>query len=194
MELAILIPTLTERVDLFGRLLIALNEQLDKFPLATRQRVGFIIESDARQLTTGAKRNNLVDKAIRAGAKYIAFHDDDDMPGENYMKHQLGVVDSGMDCGSLWGQIYWDGKPGMPFHHSIKYSEATQDDKYYYRAPNHLNCIRLDLVRNIRFQEKNFGEDGCWMEDIHKSGVLKTEYEINEIIYHYFNGTPKYKI
>lgn len=192
MKLAILIPTLTERKHLFERCYNELTRQINALENPSDVKI-FPLE-DQRQHTTGAKRNDLKDAAYIQGYKYGAFLDDDDMPRENYIKLQLEVANSGLDCGSLWGQIYWNGKPGKPFHHSVVYTAATEDDKFYYRAPNHLNAINLHLVRDIRFQDKNFGEDGCWMEDIQKARVLKTEYQINEIIYDYFCGHTKYKL
>jgi hypothetical protein len=45
--------------------------------------------------------------------------------------------------------------------------------------------VKLDLIKDILFQEKNFGEDGCWSEDIHRLAVLQKEYHISEPFYYY---------
>jgi len=140
------------------------------------------------------KRNTLVGLAVNAGADYIAFFDDDDMPGENYIQKQMEVVDSGLDCGSLWGDIYWSGKKGKPFHHFLDCKEWWEDDLYYYRCINHLNCVKLSLMKQIPFPEQDFGEDGVQSMDLKNSGLLKTEYKIDEVIYHYFAGNPKHEI
>lgn len=179
-KLAILIPTLTDRAQLLNRLIAELDKQRDG------KDVVIIKHEDQGQLTTGAKRNILIDAAFGSGAEYVAFFDDDDLPGENYIKRNLEGIEMGVDCCSLLGRIYFKGKPGNPFHHSIKYDHWYQDDKMYYRNPNHLNCIKLELIKDIPFRDQTIGEDGHFSIDIQKAGVLKTEYEIDEIIYHYF--------
>jgi len=156
--------------------------------------VCFIWLRDNGELTTGAKRNQLIEAAIERKAEYIAFHDDDDLPGITYIKRGLEVAESGMDCGELYGQIYWDGKKGMPFHHYLGCTHAWQDDKEYHRPPNHLNFMKLDLVKDFKFQDKSFGEDMTWAMEIQNAGVLKTMYPIPEVIYHYYVGNPKHEL
>jgi len=140
----------------------------------------------------GLKRNELIRRAVELGSEYIAFIDDDDLPSKDYIKEVMNGVNAGADCCSLKGQIYFSGVRGMPFLHSIKYTEWYQDRRYYYRMPNHLNCIKLDLVKDIPFQETNFGEDGNWSYDIRNAGVLKTEHTIDHVIYHYFSGNKTF--
>src|SRR6185369_9881680 len=108
MKLAILIPTLDSRVDLFNRLTAELSRQMLEFDPG--DNVCFIWYRDNGEMTTGAKRNKLIELAIERKAEYIAFHDDDDMPGATYIKRGLEVADSGMDSGELWGSIYFNGK------------------------------------------------------------------------------------
>jgi GT2 family glycosyltransferase len=179
-DLAILIPTLSSRKHLLARA----QAELDK------QRAGhnviLLINEDQGEKTTGCKRNELIEVAANLGVKYIAFFDDDDMPGENYIKRMLEGIALDVDCCSLWGQIYWEGKKGKPFHHSILHKEWREDSKYYYRCINHLNCVKLDLVKDIRFPDQVFGEDGQWSYAVRDAGVLKTEYKIEEVIYHYY--------
>lgn len=197
MKLAILIPTLFEREALFRRVTDELGRQIDEiYPNSLPGEIVSIINiTDNRQHTTGKKRNALIELAVNEyKPEYIAFMDDDDMPGPTYIKRGLEVVESGMDCGELWGQIYWSGKPGKPFHHSIEHKEWYEDDKFYYRCPNHLNFMKLDVVKDFKFPDQNFGEDGQWSMAIKEAGALKTQYAIPEVIYHYFNGQPKHAL
>lgn len=181
--LAILIPTLLNRAPLYDRLVTALRKQI-----GGNDRVTILTNIDNSQMTIGAKRNSLIEHAAFAGAKYVAFFDDDDLPGPKYIQRQLEVCDSGLDCGELWGQIYFSGRVGMPFHHSIEHKKWWQDNKYYYRSPNHLNCIRTDLMMSCPFPDKSFGEDGVQSEAMAQSGLLKTMHPCADIIYHYFTG------
>lgn len=179
---AILISTLTERKKLLDRVMA----QLDK------QRAGHdcivILNEDQGQQSTGEKRNGLVLAAIENNATNIAFVDDDDLLGPRYVELNMQAVHGGYDTASLWGQYYEHGKQLNPFHHSLKYKEWWQDDKFYYRCNNHLNMMSLEKVKDFKFLDRNFGEDGNWSMDIQKAGVLKTEFQIDEIIYYYFHG------
>lgn len=185
MKFAILIPTLTSRVQLLNRLLAELDKQ------RKGKDVILIISEDQGQKTTGQKRNELIASAAEQGAEYVAFFDDDDLPGEHYIDRNLEGIELGFDCNSLKGQIYWEGVPGKPFYHSIIYNHWYEDKLGYYRCPNHINTIKLELIKDIPFQEKNFGEDGNFSMDIQKAGVLKTEYQIKEVIYHYYVSKKK---
>lgn len=179
-KLAVLIPTLSSRAHLLNRLVTELDKQ------RKGKDVILIINSDDGQKTTGAKRNECLQAAISAGAEYGAFFDDDDMPGPNYIDRNLEGCELGFDCCSLWGQIYWSGKKGKPFHHSIIHNEWWEDKEYYYRCVNHLNTVKLSLVQHIKFPDKSFGEDGVWSYAVRDARVLKTEHQIKEIIYHYY--------
>lgn len=187
--LAILIPYTPDRQQLYDRLV----KELD------RQRVGhncIIISNLTKHSnnggpTTGQKRNELLDAARKQGASHVAFFDSDDLPGPNYVERNMEAVNGDYDCAELWGQYYENGKQMNPFHHSIIHDHWWQDSKFYYRNPNHLNCIKLELLKDIRFKDKTIGEDGHFSIDIQKAGFLKREYPIKEIIYYYFAGRNK---
>lgn len=195
--LSLLIPTTPDRSEYFDRLYKELTRQIHELYLEYEVE---IIELNTAHsstnpndisLTTGAKRNWLVE---RAQGKYYAFIDSDDMVSPDYIKLLWPGIQGDYDCCSLVGQIYWDGKKGKPFLHSIKYTEWYEDEKYYYRMPNHLNCVKKELVKDIKFPEKNFGEDGQQSYAMRDAGVLKREYEINSVMYHYFCGHPKHEV
>lgn len=183
--LAILIPTTPDRQQLLDRVVAQLNAQ------RAGKDVILIINEDNYQKTTGRKRNELLDSAREQSASHIAFVDSDDLIGPNYIERNMEAVNGNYDCAELWGQYYENGKQMNPFHHSIAHDHWWQDEKFYYRNPNHLNCIKLDLLKDIRFQDKTIGEDGHYSIDLQKAGVLKNEYPIKEIIYYYFAGGNK---
>lgn len=189
MKLAILIPYTPDRQPLFDRLV----KELD------RQRAGYdcIIISNLTKHskdggpTTGQKRNELLDAAREQGASHVAFIDVDDLVSPRYVEAVMPGVIGDYDCCELWGQYYENGKQMNPFHHSIIHDHWWQDSKFYYRNPNHLNVIKLELLKDIRFQDKTIGEDGHFSIDIQKAGLLKREYPIKEILYYYFAGSKK---
>jgi glycosyltransferase involved in cell wall biosynthesis len=57
--------------------------------------VEVITEVDNKQITTGAKRNNLLNKAQ---GKYICFIDDDDHISNDYLRLILEAIESDADC------------------------------------------------------------------------------------------------
>lgn len=208
-KLAILIPTTPDRADLLERLMQELYRQCEELGAITAamslvQVIPLLTplhNKQTNEYSHGSKRNFLKKKAVEVGAEYISFFDSDDMPGPAYIKRGLEVADSGMDCGELWGQIYFNGKPGNPFHHYIDcMNPATgkiewwQDSRFYYRMINHLNFQKLSLVKDIPFPDQGFGEDGKQSEAMRDAGVFKTMYPIPEVIYHYYVGEPKQAI
>lgn len=193
--LSILIPTTPDRAEYLLRLKNELFRQIHELKLEDQVDVD-ILDTPLAQgndpiYSTGAKRNSLVENAQ---GKYYAFIDSDDMPSQNYFELVMPGIYKDVDCCSLVGSIYFNGKKGKPFLHSIKYKAWWEDEKAYYRMPNHLNVVKKELVKDIKFPEKKFGEDGVQSEFMRDAGVLKNEYEINEVLYHYFNGEPKYEI
>lgn len=204
-KLAILIPTLTDgavvntpggqrigSAALRNRVFQMFVEQSREY--SETHEIQIFFNEDAGEKTTGAKRNELVAAAVLWGSDAHSFVDDDDEVGPTYIKRGIEFIESGLDCAELWGQIYWSGIPGKPFHHSITIDKWWEDDLYYYRTINHLNFVKTELVKDFKFPNQVFGEDGVWAMEVSKSGVLKTEFKIPEIIYHYYCGQPKHKI
>ncbi|HEY3429630.1 MAG TPA: hypothetical protein VGK39_03065 [Cyclobacteriaceae bacterium] len=189
---AIMICTSPDRKHLLKRL-------LDEFDRLSFEDEYLIILNNTKTEkqggpTTGAKRNTLVDAAIQAGATHGAFFDDDDIPGPTYLQRNQEATNGDYDTAELWGQYYEHSKQMNPFHHSLAHKKWWQDNKFYYRCPNHLNCMKLEKVKDIKFLDRTFGEDGNWSEDIQKAGVLKTEYPVKEITYYYFHGKRNYSL
>lgn len=187
--LAILIPYTPDRQKLYDRVTTQLIDQIGSHPVIM---LPYLTEDSKKGgPTTGAKRNWLLDAARESNASHIAFVDSDDLVSHHYIEQTMPGVYGDYDCCELWGQYYENGKQFNPFHHSIIHDHWWQDDKFYYRNPNHLNVIKLECLKNIRFQDKTIGEDGHYSIDLQKAGVLKREYPIKEIIYYYFAGSRK---
>lgn len=179
-KLAILICTIPERDDFLRRLNTTLHRQLSKgVGMFTDERVGISI---------GEKRNSLLATGVNR-ADYVAFIDDDDIVSEDYVSLLMEGINRGVDCCSLRGVITEDGFNPRLFEHSIKYRAYRTVEEHgitrYERYPNHLNCIKSEIAGQFKFPEKNHGEDTDWATQIHKSGLLKTEHWIEDIIYYY---------
>ena len=199
--LAILIPYTPDRQSVCDRVVKQLEDQIGehckKYTHKLNGRCPVVVLKNKTERhanggpTTGAKRNRLLELARENNASHIVFVDSDDLVSHHYIEQVMPGVYGDFDCCELWGQYYENGKQMNPFHHSIVHDHWWQDNRFYYRNPNHLNVIKLDLLKDIRFQDKTIGEDGHYSIDLQKAGVLKNEYPIKEIIYYYFAGKNK---
>lgn len=176
-DLAILICHLPERYDYMKRLSLILDPQLEKH----RNHV-ICLSDDSRYKKIGKKRNDLV---ARVSAKYFCFIDDDDRIAPNYLDLIMEGIHKDVDCCSLTGEITWDGQNPKPFIHSIKYTSYWEDDKAFYRYPNHLNPVKSEIGKAFAFPEKNHGEDTDYATAMFNAKVLKSEHEIKQTIYYY---------
>ena len=172
MKLSILICTIPEREWFLNRVMAILSEQHGDYEI--------LINGSDKSI--GRKRNELLSEA---SGDYVAFIDDDDTISPNYIPLVMEGIDKGVDCCSLTGIITDDGKNPRKFIHSDKYDSWFEKDNIYYRCVNHLNCIKTSLALQIGFPEKNNGEDHDYSLRLKKSGLIKTEHEIEPVIYYY---------
>lgn len=178
-RLSILIPHIKRHYRFFHVLKAELSSQI--LPYAGLVE---ILDDDHEYDSIGTKRNRLLERAI---GTHEAFFDADDMPSPNYIKWMMKAIDTDCDCASLIGLYSVDGVKDGLFEHSIKYKawRTTTNEIKYERYPNHLSLIRTSIAKQFKFPETSHGEDHDWSTQIHKSGFLKTEYRIPEIIYYY---------
>lgn len=179
-KLSILICTIPEREHFLNRLMDILTEQNGDYEI--------LINGSNQNI--GAKRNALL---AEASGEYVAFVDDDDEVSGDYIEQIMKGIQDYPDCCSLLGIMTTDGKNPEYFEHSIKYYKyrTTENKIKYERYPNHLNTIRASIAKQFLFPEKNHGEDTDWATQIHKSGKIRSEFEINKPIYFYEYRTKK---
>lgn len=181
-KLSILIPALISRYDN--------NVVLKQLNAQNLTDIEVLVYYDNGELSIGEKRNKLLKSA---NGEYLCFIDDDDSISNNFIKYIMDGINKDVDCCSLRGVITWDGGNPEIFEHSIKYKEyATTDNPIKYeRYPNHLNVIKASIAKQFKFPEINHGEDTDWATQIFKSGLIKTEHYIPEVIYNYNYITNK---
>jgi len=182
MKLSILIPIIERHKEFANKLIDSIEQQSQFYgdiEIATCEN-----ETD----NIGAKRNKLL---AASSGQYVAFIDADDRISNDYINRLMWGIKLGVDCCSLKGSYSVDGVFNGVFEHSSKYKEwkTTTNEIKYERYPNHLNCIKADIAKQFKFPEINHGEDHKWAEQIHKSGLLKTEHYIDSIIYYYDKRT-----
>lgn len=186
MLLSILILSVDDRKHFLDELLSILSDQIKTHSLENIVSIETFL--DNRVNSIGFKRNKLLQEC---NSEYYCFIDDDDVISKDYLKLIIDALESKPDCLSLNGEITFDGKNPQKFKHSIKYDRYFEEDKIYYRYPNHLNVIKTSIGKQFKFPEINHGEDTSFATAIHESGVLKVEVEIPETIYYYNYVTNK---
>lgn len=180
-KLSILIPTIVGREEMYDALVSKLRKQY------SGHEVEICTLKDNREMPIGEKRNKLLEMA---NGEYITAIDDDDDVSDNYMELMFKAIESGRDCASLKGIITTNGATPEVFEHSLKYTcwktNPDEAEVKYERTPNHLSLVKASIAKQFLFPpEKKHGEDHDWSKAIYESGILKTEYYIDEIFYFY---------
>ena len=183
MKLSLLICSLHERHEQLKALQLSIVKQDPK-----RNDIEMCTLIDNGEMSVGEKRNELI---RMAKGDYVAFIDDDDRISKDYIEEVLKGINDNVDCCSLVGEITTNGTNPKLFVHSIKYDHYFESEGVYYRPPNHLNVIKKELITEFRFPDTDYGEDTNWAIQIANSQILKKEYEIKKIIYHYDYRTRK---
>lgn len=174
--LSILIPSLESRRGSLRTLLSLIG---------TREGVEVLTHIDDGRISTGNKRNQLVEKAQ---GKYVVHIDDDDYITPKYIPEILKAAEQDPDVICFKGWMTVDGANRKDFHFSINYPYAQVEHKgkqIYLRYPNHLCPIRRTIAKTVLFPNRTIGEDYEWATKLHEQKLLKTQVLIDEFIYHY---------
>jgi len=183
MKLSILIPTLPERIIMFGHLVEKLCEQGEQFP----GEVEILSDDRGREITTGQKRNELLQ---RAQGEYTVFVDDDDDVPEYYVAEIMKAIETDCDVIAMHGYITTNGENRQMFKHYLGASYNFTNG-FYHRYPNHLNPMKRVLAIQVKFDNITFSEDYNWATELRNSGILKTQTEILLPMYEYKYITNK---
>jgi len=185
MKLSILICTMPHRAEMFCALYNKLKYQI----LCSEQpmQVQLLWDDDAK-LTTGEKRNNLLNQA---SGDFIVFVDDDDDVDDNYVDEILKVIieNPNIDCIGINGLITFDGNRSKPWSISIQHGHWYETDEMYLRTPNHISPVRRSIALQAKFPDISYGEDMEYSKRI--LPMCKIEVCIDKPLYHYKYITVK---
>jgi glycosyltransferase involved in cell wall biosynthesis len=185
MKLAILICTLNE--PFYIERLKRLQAELDRQIAPHADKVFYRIHDAGRSMTTGQKRNELIQNT---NSEYFVFIDSDDMVSSDYISQILNATASSPDCITFRGHMTTDGKNKQGWTIKLGGPYITQNN-YHYRWPNHISVMRRDKVAHIKFPNKTIGEDYDWSKMIHDKKLLLTECHIDREMYIYDFVTNK---
>lgn len=202
--LSILILTIPGREDKLKRITDLLQLQLPP-----DNSVELIITEEAAMADGGPNRGTRRNEALElVAAEYVAFIDDDDLVSSDYVEKILKALKDKPDVVGMKGLycpnsrqpgpndtygtssiIYNDqdiiiiGDKPQTFIHSIQYNEWKTVDGIHQRCPNHLNPVKLEIARKVKFPDMDHGEDEKYSMALREH--LKTEAMIECPIYYY---------
>lgn len=183
--LSIMIPALNNRAGMWKNLLLEIQYQLgeiDQYLTNCRPAVEVLMAlNDGEDATAAPKRNYLMEQA---NGKYGWFIDDDDTIPPGALALVLGTLGQGPDVIGLVGTITATNGQSRRFEHFLEHKEYRTNGEVYERFPNHISPMKLDLMRQIKFEDK-YPEDTPWAHKMRDSGLLKTQVKIEQPIYIY---------
>jgi len=168
---------LPKRANFYNALMSELNKQIKL--LNAENIIEIITETDNGENSVGKKRNNVIDKAK---GEYVCFIDDDDMITDIYVPKTLKALETKPDVVELVGFLP---KYDLPFIHNLNCGGHFKKDGIQFRTPNHLNTIKKEIAKQVRYPEISHGEDQDYSHRLWNSGLMKTESLIGERMYIY---------
>lgn len=173
----ILIPTIPGREHALRRLVTSIHDFHTR--ICPELRIAVTLGYDNREMTIGAKREKMLQAA---GGKYVSFIDDDDRVTAQYFEDAAACITGGFDCMRLRGQI-----SRWTFTHSVanKLDAPMANQTTFLRPPNHLNVMKTDIAKCVKFRDATSGEDLDWTIKLARAGLLRREYQSDESRIHY---------
>lgn len=184
MILSILIPTVPQRAKVYLELITELNNQIE---MANAFGLIEVITDDAPvgAKTTGQKRNDLINSAQ---GKYVWFIDDDDMIMPNAINNILPALEQDPDALAINGIITTDGNNLKQWFISKDYeyrADFVKGFEIYIRPTNHITPVKREIAKQVKFKNQSNFEDYEYCMELKNLGLVKTEIEIKEPVYHY---------
>jgi glycosyltransferase involved in cell wall biosynthesis len=179
-KLSILIISLAERKQVLARLLNVLMPQIT-------DECQLLLSVCGRGETTGSRRNRLF--SIAKG-RFACFIDDDDLVAEDYIERILAAIKSNpsVDAIGFAGAIKTPSGKTYRVRYTVENRNRIGHRKGVFECfVGHLTPIRLDILRQLKFENRTFGEDSQFCELL--KPLCQTEVYIDKPMYFYLTRT-----
>jgi hypothetical protein len=175
--LNILICTIPSRKDMFDELHKSLMNQIFECKADVD-----ILSNGSTRITTGEKRNELL--RMSKGV-FSVFIDDDDIVSNDYVSKIIDCINKNpdVDCIGIKGQIITNGTHIKEWEISKDFGRWFEDEKKYYRTPNHISPIRTEHCLKTLFPNITVGEDSDFSQRVFP--LLQKEAKVDGNIYFY---------
>lgn len=177
-RLSVLIVAIPSRLEKLAPLIRELETQ------ATRSGSEVLALVDNRSQTTGEKRNALV-RAARG--EYVAFVDDDDTVGSNYLSEITAALKTAeLSPDVVVFDVWVDDKAagGRVCRYDVFYENEDREGDFR-RFPNHLMVWRREIVRSVAFPALSHGEGDVWATRVQKRYRHLRQHRIRGSLYTY---------
>lgn len=183
--LSILTLTIPRRREMFNAIWDKLEKQAEGKP------VQMISLSDNYKISTGQKRQYLLDMAA---GKYVTYVDDDDDVADFYVDEILKAAEENPDVITYPVYVSINGGQEGLVNMSLQYAPKLGEPLAEYkppvtnRPPHELAIWRTELARKATFADWWGGEDYDWAEQLWP--LAKTEKFVDKVLYFYrFSNT-----
>lgn len=176
--LTIAIPTIETRRHKFAALLSAIEVQIEA--CKAEELVEVIFEIDNKEISIGAKRQKLIN---RASGKYLVQIDDDDTIARYFVAEVLKATESDADCIGYYEQIHHNRKLSIITNRAKEWSDKMAFGADFVRTPFFKNPIKTEICKMVGCADLRFGEDEDFAKRVKPH--IKTEHFIDKIMYHY---------
>lgn len=187
MILSILICTMPSRKQMFDKLYLKLQSQINEISYGSSNIE--ILHDDDMSINIGAKRNRLLEKSK---GYFVVFIDDDDDVFDGYVPIIYSAIknNKNIDCIAFNGVITFAGDNQREWFISKDYKRWYEENGVYFRTPNHISPIKRSIAIKVKFPEISHGEDYVYSMQIYPH--LKKEYKIKEdIVMYYYRYSNK---
>jgi Glycosyl transferase family 2 len=178
---SILIATLARRQEKLLRLLAVLLPQAE-----ASGRVEVVALHNKGEHSIGRFRQALLEDAR---GMYVSFVDDDDMVEPDFVAAVLEAAAGSPDYIAFRHAYY---ENGVRDRHvtvtGIQYQGWFDTPDFYFRDVTHINPVRTELALKAGFSDMGSGEDAAY--DARLRPLLRTQAEIDRVLYHYFHSWP----
>lgn len=187
MKLSILIPTVVGREEKLQRLMDILDPQFDelvRWSVHTGEMpVEIIIDKDNKEVSIGAKRQRMLEKAL---GEWVVFIDDDDLVASTYISDILNAAkEDEVDAIGFLIDCYDGRNYTGRAKASLKYSDWGEyhDGYRYVRTIYHKTPVKRKLALKAGFKDERYGEDYSYAMRL--KNYLQTEKFIDKVLYFY---------
>lgn len=151
-----------------------------------KQLVELLHHEDNREISIGAKRQGLLE---RATGEYIVYFDSDDFPKPDYIKKIVKALEEKPDCVGFKIEMTTNGKNPQTCCHSLKYKQWKNnvDGFDYVRSVTIFNPVKRELALKVGFESIRYGEDKKYSDGL--TPLCNTEVYINDFLFDYRYST-----
>ena len=140
-----------------------------------------VLVDDGEYPSLGEKRN-----AMREAARgeFVVMVDDDDLLHVRYTELVCAAIRNPVEPDYIGYFVHLRGASKLTIH-DLTVGKWEDNELGWWRDIEQKNPIRRELAVQVPYPPMNAGEDREWAQAMRRSGLVKTQVFIPEVMYHY---------